>query len=70
MGDFNKDVTASYQLKDANNGVYVFVISGKATIDGKTLNTRDALGIWDAQQFIVDIEEDAKVMLMEVPITV
>ncbi|MBH0096051.1 pirin family protein [Psychrobacter sp. NZS113] len=70
MGDFEKDMTASYQLKDANNGVYLFVISGKATVDGKTLDTRDALGIWDAQQFIVDIEEDAKVLIMEVPITV
>ena len=69
MGDFDKGVTASYQLKDANNGVYLFVISGKATVNGKTLDTRDALGIWDAQQFTVDIEEDAKVLLMEVPIT-
>ncbi len=69
MGDFEKGVTASYQLKDADNGVYLFVISGKATVNGKTLDTRDALGIWDAQQFTVDIEEDAKVLLMEVPIT-
>ena len=69
MGDFDKGVTASYQLKDANNGIYLFVISGKATVNGKTLDTRDALGIWDAQQFTVDIEEDAKVLLMEVPIT-
>ena len=69
MGDFDKGVTASYQLKDANNGVYLFVISGKSTVNSKTLETRDALGIWDAQQFTVDIEEDAKVLLMEVPIT-
>lgn len=69
MGDFDKAVTASYQLKDTNNGVYLFVISGKATVDGKTLDTRDALGIWGAQQFTVDIEENAKVLLMEVPIT-
>ncbi|MGO2339453.1 MAG: pirin family protein [Psychrobacter sp.] len=69
MGDFDKGVTASYQLKNANNGVYLFVISGKITVDGQALATRDALGIRDAQQFTVDIEEDAKVLLMEVPIT-
>lgn len=68
MGAFNKGVTASYQLKDAHNGVYLFVISGKVTVNSKTLDTRDALGIWDAQQFSVDIDEDAKVLLMEVPL--
>lgn len=69
MGDFDKGVTASYQLKNANNGVYLFVINGKITVNGKTLEARDALGIWDAQQFTVDIDEDTKVLLMEVPIT-
>lgn len=69
MGDFDKGVTASYQLKNANNGVYLFVISGKITVDGQTLEARDALGIWDTPQFTVDIDEDAKVLLMEVPIT-
>ena len=67
MGDFDKGVTQTYQLNDADNGVYIFVISGKVTINGNTLDTRDGLGVWDTKNFTMDVEEDAKVLLMEVP---
>ncbi|OLF38987.1 MULTISPECIES: pirin family protein [unclassified Psychrobacter] len=67
MGDFDKGVTQTYQLNDADNGVYIFVISGKVTVNGNTLDTRDGLGVWDTKNFTMDVEEDAKVLLMEVP---
>ena len=69
MGDFDKGVTHTYQLKDPNNGVYVFVISGKVVVNGNTLDTRDGLGVWDTKNFTMDVEEDAKVLLMEVPMS-
>ena len=69
MGDFDKGVTQTYQLKDPNNGVYIFVISGKAVVNGKTLDTRDGLGVWDTKNFTMDVIDDAKVLLMEVPMS-
>lgn len=69
MGDFDKGVTQTYQLKDANNGVYIFVISGKVNVNGNTLDTRDGLGVWDTKNFTMDVEESAKVLLMEVPMS-
>lgn len=68
MGDFDKGVTETYQLKNPNNGVYIFVISGKVVINGNTLDTRDGLGVWDTKNFTMDILDGAKVLLMEVPI--
>lgn len=68
MGDFDKGVTETYQLKNPNNGVYIFVISGKVVIDGNTLDTRDGLGVWDTKNFTMDVLDGAKVLLMEVPI--
>ncbi|MGP5314006.1 pirin family protein [Psychrobacter faecalis] len=68
MGDFDKGVTETYQLKDPNNGVYIFVISGKVVINGNTLDTRDGLGVWDTKNFTMDVLDGAKVLLMEVPI--
>jgi len=68
MGDFDKGVTETYQLKNPNNGVYIFVISGKVVINGNTLDTRDGLGVWDTKNFTMDVLDDAKVLLMEVPI--
>ena len=68
MGDFDKGVTETYQLKNPNNGVYIFVISGKVVINGNTLDARDGLGVWDTKNFTMDVLDDAKVLLMEVPI--
>ena len=69
MGDFDKGVTQTYQLNDANNGVYILVLEGKVTVNGNTLDTRDGLGVWDTKNFTMDVEEDAKVLLMEVPMS-
>ena len=67
LGDFNQGISTSYQLNDANNGVYVFVIDGRVIINGQTLNSRDGLGIEETQSFTMETEQDARVLLMEVP---
>lgn len=67
MGNFDKGVTQTYDLKDTRNGVYVLVLEGKVTINGNTLDTRDGLGIWDTKSFTMDADTDARVLLMEVP---
>lgn len=69
IGDFDQGVAKTYQLKDASNGVYIFVISGKAVVNGNTLNTRDGLGVWDTESVSVETEEDAKILIMEVPVS-
>ncbi|MGP5495187.1 pirin family protein [Psychrobacter celer] len=69
IGDFDKGVTQTYDLKDPNNGVYIFVISGQVVVNGNTLDTRDGLGVWDTKSFTMDAAEDAKVLVMEVPMS-
>ncbi|PJX21384.1 hypothetical protein CAP50_10920 [Psychrobacter sp. L7] len=69
IGDFDKGVTQTYDLKDPNNGVYVFVISGQVVVNSNTLDTRDGLGVWDTKSFTMDVAEDAKVLVMEVPMS-
>ncbi|MBO1517903.1 pirin family protein [Psychrobacter halodurans] len=69
IGDFDKGVTQTYDLKDLNNGVYIFVISGQVVVNGNTLDTRDGLGVWDTKSFTMDVAEDAKVLVMEVPMS-
>ena len=64
MGDFDKGVTETYQLKNPNNGVYIFVISGKVVINGNTLDTRDGLGVWDTKNFTMDVLDGAKVLII------
>lgn len=68
LGKFDKDFETSYTLKQKENGVYVFVISGDVTINGQLLNTRDGLGIWETDVLNLKAEStDTEVLLMEIP---
>ena len=67
LGLFNKDTTTSYKLKDENNGLYVFILNGKASINETTLENRDGIGIWDFDQIEIQVNENSKILLMEIP---
>lgn len=56
-----------YQWNNPANGVYAFVLSGNAAIAGQDLQSRDALGIWDAQSISIQSIGNSKVLLIEVP---
>ena len=67
IGKFTKGNADDYQIKKAGNGVYAFVLEGEVEINGEKLSRRDGMGIWDTDQFTVTATEDARVLLMEVP---
>jgi redox-sensitive bicupin YhaK (pirin superfamily) len=49
------------------NGVYAFVIEGKANINGYNLNKRDGIGIWEIDSINISNSINSKILLMEVP---
>jgi redox-sensitive bicupin YhaK (pirin superfamily) len=68
IGNFEKDLTATYHLKKANNGVYAFVIKGSFELNGEMLATRDGMGITETDTIhLRSLEDDAEILLMEVP---
>jgi hypothetical protein len=67
LGKFDKGFKADYNLKAKDNGVYAFILSGKVTINGQELSSRDGLGIWDVDKLSVKADSDAEFLLMEVP---
>ena len=67
LGKFDKGVKTTYNLKKEGNGVYAFVLSGKITVDGQELETRDGFGIWDVNSFDIEAMTDAEFLLMEIP---
>ncbi|MGB5403602.1 MAG: pirin family protein, partial [Robiginitalea sp.] len=38
-----------------------------ATVEGETLERRDALGIWDFESIEFLMEKDSRILLIEVP---
>lgn len=71
LGRLDKDFTIDYPVKAKGNGVYAFIISGKVTINGQALDTRDGLGLWDTDKLTIQSDADnSEVLLMEVPMEV
>ena len=67
MISMEADTDQVYQFKSTGSGVYVMVISGTIEIDGSILKDRDAIGIWEAEQFKVTSKNAADLLLIEVP---
>lgn len=68
IGQFDKDVSSEYQIKERGNGVYVFIISGSATVEGQELDRRDGMGIWDINELkVTSNAPQTEILLMEVP---
>ncbi|OAV44120.1 pirin family protein [Lewinella sp. 4G2] len=67
LGNLKDGQTITYDVKKDGNGVYAFLLEGKATIAGKELNRRDGLGVWETDEFSIKAASDAKLLLMEIP---
>ncbi|AWA30422.1 hypothetical protein HYN48_10155 [Flavobacterium magnum] len=68
LGEFDKDVKTSYNIKKEGNGVYAFILKGSFTIDGQVLDTRDGFGITGVDSIdISSLSDGAEILLMEVP---
>ncbi|MDN5286368.1 MAG: pirin family protein [Mucilaginibacter sp.] len=67
LGKFDKGIETAYTIKKQGNGVYAFILSGQVEINEQVLNTRDALGIWDTDQFKITTVTDAEFLLIDVP---
>ena len=67
LGDFNQKTTVPYSLHKQGNGVYVFMIEGRASIEGESLEKRDALGVWETEGFSITAEKNSRILLVEVP---
>ena len=67
LGDFDQKTTLPYSLHKEGNGVYAFMIEGRASIEGESLEKRDALGVWETEGFSITAEENSRILLVEVP---
>jgi redox-sensitive bicupin YhaK (pirin superfamily) len=67
LGNFEAGKSTKYDIAREGNGVYAFLIKGKATIDGHELSERDALGVSETNQLDIQFSEDSELLLLDVP---
>ena len=68
LGEFDKETRINYKINKKGNGVYAFLIEGSVQIDGKSLEKRDALGLWDTESFELLANPNSRILLIEVPL--
>lgn len=67
LGKLEKGTTVQYNVRKDGNGMYAFLLEGDITINDIVLNRRDGLGIEDEQTLTISANQDAELLLMEVP---
>ena len=68
LGIFEANTPVDYQMKNAENGLYVFLISGEIEIGAETLTSRDALCIAQIESFVnLKTIQKSKILVIEVP---
>jgi len=68
VGRFTKGHKVTYPVAFKGNGVYAFIINGKAKVNGIEVSSRDGLGIWNTVKILIEASEDLHILLMDVPI--
>ncbi len=57
----------NYNIHEANQGAYFFLISGKIKINDQTLERRDGLGVWETKEISLTAEVVSEILCIEVP---
>ena len=65
--NLNAGATFEYLLKSETHGVYVMQVTGVSEVAGQHLNQRDAVGVLNVDTFLVEAQEDAQLLFIEVP---
>ena len=65
--NLNAGATFEYLLKSETHGVYVMQVTGVSEVAGQHLNQRDAVGILKVDTFLVEAQEEAQLLFIEVP---
>lgn len=70
MTILDKGKSLDYAIQRNGNGMYFFVIKGSINVDGQLLEARDGFGVMDTEKVRVTANENAEVLLMDVPMQI
>jgi len=67
MGDLSQGWKGSYTLRKSGSGVYFFLLDGRVRIAENILESRDGLGVTDADAIEIESLTSSRILVMEVP---
>ena len=67
IGEFEAGKSTTYEIKNAGNGAYIFVLDGSIKIGDQVLNKKDALGVYDSTLITIDTQVNSRILIIDVP---
>lgn len=67
LGHSEQGLQFHYSIRKNGNGIYLFVIEGKVTLENEVLERRDGMGLMDLQSVDFQTAPETRFLLMEVP---
>ena len=67
LGNFEQGKTMNFKLQDVSHGIYVFLLEGNISVGNETLETKDAIGIWETETVQISTNKKSKILVVEVP---
>jgi len=68
LGKFTANSETMYRTRNENAGLFVFVIEGLFEVEGRMLQARDGLAIWNTQETrTMALRQDAVLLTLECP---
>ena len=68
LGYFDAGGQIKYNFNPANKCLYIFLIEGNIRIGNESLQARDALGIWDTDEIVIDCQTTSQFLIIETPV--
>ena len=62
-----ENTTLTYTVKGEGNGAYFMNIDGTFEIEQELLKERDAIGIWDTKEIVLQNKQKGQMLVIEVP---
>ena len=69
LTDLEEGKQLNYEIKKEGNGLWLFVLEGKVSLEKEKLNTRDSVGVWETKGISVSADQNATLLIIEVPMT-
>jgi redox-sensitive bicupin YhaK (pirin superfamily) len=68
LGYYDKDQQINYSCNPVNMCIFIFLIKGSISVNKTDLKEKDALGIWDTDNFSINCLELSEFLIIETPV--
>ena len=68
LGYFNRSQQINYTFNPVNKCLFVFVLSGSLKVNDIVVTERDAIGVWDTSNAVLDCIDETEFLIIEMPV--